>query len=494
MTGPTVSFSAITDADAGRYSVVASNSAGTTTSPDFLLTIVPVVAWGVGAVTNLPSALSNAVAIAAGYQHAVALRADGTVAAWGSNTYGQASVPLGLSNVVAVAAGHYHCLALKEDGTVAAWGNNNGGQISLPENATNVIAIAAGTAHSLALRADGIVLAWGDNYYNQTAVPASAINVVAIAARGDHNLALRADGTVVPWGDSSQGMNTVAYNANSLVAIAPGDSFNLALRSNGLYVTWGNFFPSGIPSSTSDVIGIASGSQHILLLRTGGRVTATGGYNLFSSPRLNVPAWLTNAVAVAGGYDFSLALARPAGGLPSLQRTQRQAWLGGVTAYAAMSAGQRIGSCRWRFNGANLPGATGPFLALSQLQASQGGDYSVVVSDTGGAVTSSLSHLSLVLPPLPQITQQPVSRTAGAGANVTFAVTAAATIPAAYQWQSQWEPNPRGDRRQLHGDERSSRGHGQLPSAPYELGRRRHQPSGDTLSNSKPANLRAATI
>lgn len=442
VTGPTVSFSAITYADAGRYSIVASNSSGTTAGPEFSLTVVPVAAWGVGAVTNLPSTLSNAVAIAAGYQHAVALKADGTVAAWGSNTYGQASVPLGLSNVVAVAAGDYHCLALKEDGTITAWGNNNGGQISLPANATNIIAIAAGTAHSLALRADGIVLAWGDNFYGQTTVPASATNVVAIAAYSDHNLALRADGTVLPWGDSSQGMNTLAYNANGLVAIAAGDSFNLALRTNGLYVTWGFFPPSGIPTSTSDVIGIASGSQHILLLRTGGRVTSVAGYNLFSSPRLNVPTWLTNAVAVAAGYDFSLALARPAGGLPILQRAQRQAWLGGETAYAAVSAGQRIASCRWRFNGANLPGATGPFLALSQLQAGQSGDYSVVVSDTGGAITSSVSHLSLVLPPLPQITQQPVSRTAGAGANVTFAVTAAATIPAAYQWQFNGNPVP----------------------------------------------------
>ena len=42
--------------------------------------------------------------------------------AWGDNDYGQCNVPAGLSGVVAVAAGAYHSLALKADGTVVAWG------------------------------------------------------------------------------------------------------------------------------------------------------------------------------------------------------------------------------------------------------------------------------------------------------------------------------------------------------------------------------------
>src|SRR5204862_7446898 len=42
-----------------------------------------------------------------------ALRPAGTVAAWGDNASGQASVPAGLNNVVAVAAGTFHGLALR---------------------------------------------------------------------------------------------------------------------------------------------------------------------------------------------------------------------------------------------------------------------------------------------------------------------------------------------------------------------------------------------
>ena len=56
------------------------------------------------------------VAIAAGAEHSLALRADGTVVAWGGNTYGQTKVPTGLSNVVAIAAWYLQILALEAGG------------------------------------------------------------------------------------------------------------------------------------------------------------------------------------------------------------------------------------------------------------------------------------------------------------------------------------------------------------------------------------------
>lgn len=131
--------------------------------------------------------------------HALALRADGTVWSWGSNNNGQLGdgtttdryTPVqvsGLSDVVAIAAGgvaryYYdgnyanyggHSLALKSDGTVWAWGNNSYGQLGdgTTTNRTtpvqvvglsDVVAIAAGAFHSLARKKDGTVWAWGLN-------------------------------------------------------------------------------------------------------------------------------------------------------------------------------------------------------------------------------------------------------------------------------------------------------------------------------------------
>jgi hypothetical protein len=56
--------------------------------------------------------LSNVVDIAAGWYFSLALRANGTVAAWGQNASGQTNVPSGLTNVIAIAAGQYHGMAL----------------------------------------------------------------------------------------------------------------------------------------------------------------------------------------------------------------------------------------------------------------------------------------------------------------------------------------------------------------------------------------------
>jgi alpha-tubulin suppressor-like RCC1 family protein len=142
-----------------------------------------VVAWGVNAsgVTNVPTGLSGVTAIACGYSHNLALKSDGTVVAWGDNYYGQTTgtsngitsavtanpVTLNtvvLSGVTAVAAGHNHSVALKSDGTLVAWGSgrvNTGassqfGQSIIPTNLSGVTAIAAGGAFTVAV---GIVSA-----------------------------------------------------------------------------------------------------------------------------------------------------------------------------------------------------------------------------------------------------------------------------------------------------------------------------------------------
>jgi hypothetical protein len=145
------------------------------------------------------------------------------------NDGGQASVPEGLNNAVAVAAGNYHSLALDVNGNVTGWG-----RVTVPEGLGNVIAIAGGGLHSLALRADGTVFSFG----GRSGIVDGLCNVVAVAAGSSHSLALRADGTVAAWVDAAHGggpvfLDTVPEGLVNVVAIAAGSYHDLALVANG---------------------------------------------------------------------------------------------------------------------------------------------------------------------------------------------------------------------------------------------------------------------
>ena len=134
----------------------------------------------------------------------MALKSDGTVIAWGENSFGQTNVPSDLTNVVGIAAGGGHNLALEASGTVVAWGGL-GTEGTVPAGLSNIVAIACGLEHNIALRQDGTVVAWGDNTYGQTNVPPGLTNVTAVAAGVGHNLvlvgSLSATGVPPGWGE-----------------------------------------------------------------------------------------------------------------------------------------------------------------------------------------------------------------------------------------------------------------------------------------------------
>ena len=298
----------------GPYSVVVRNPVGSVTSDSANVSIGQVIAWGDGSFgqTNLPPGLTNLAAIAAGVDHSVALKTDGTVVAWGENQIantvtGQTNVPPGLSNVVAVAAGSRHNLALKADGTVFGWGQNDSGQLTIPPGLTNVVAVAAGGGHSLALRRNGTVAAWGYNDFGQARVPFGLSNVVAIAAGGSYSVALRGDGTVRIWGDNSWGSIQPPAGLSNVAAIAAGWQHCAALKADGTVVSWGANYAglTNLPARLSNVVAIAAGGQHTLALKTDGSLV-TGGSA--SGSLLAVPPAASNIVAIAAGGAHNLVV------------------------------------------------------------------------------------------------------------------------------------------------------------------------------------------
>jgi alpha-tubulin suppressor-like RCC1 family protein/sugar lactone lactonase YvrE len=288
------------------YRVVASNRLGVAESAVRMAGLGrTAVAWGGDSVyrygeTNVPAGLSNVVAVAGRNYNSLALRDDGTVAAWGYNPLGLNDAPDGLSNVVAIACGYVYNLALHDNGTVAAWG---AGDTNTPTGLSNVVAVACGYDHSLALRQDGTVTAWGDNNYGETNVPPGLDNVVAVAGGGSFSVALRSDGTVAAWG--YLGATNVPAGLSNLVAIAAGSSHGLALRGDGTVAAWGdNYYgQTTVPAGLSNVVAIAAGLYHSLALRNDGTLVAWGDN---SYGQTNQPAGLTFVVDLAAGETHTL--------------------------------------------------------------------------------------------------------------------------------------------------------------------------------------------
>jgi alpha-tubulin suppressor-like RCC1 family protein len=186
-----------------------------------------VVTWGWNdrGQVDVPAGLVDVRDVAAGVAYSLALRSNGTVVGWGLNGYGQATPPDWLHDAIGIAAGGYHGLALLGDGRVVGWGRNDRGQASPPWWLTDVVAIAAGTMHSLALLRDGTVVQWG----LLSSSPPEGLRAVAIAAGSYHSLALRSDGTVVGWGANDYGQSTPPPGLKDVVMIAAGDGFSLAV-------------------------------------------------------------------------------------------------------------------------------------------------------------------------------------------------------------------------------------------------------------------------
>ena len=282
------------------------------------------LAWGCGGSVAgpcaVPGGLADPIALAAGGDHGLAVKADGNVVAWGCGfNYGQCNVPGGLAGVTAVAGSLTHSLALKSNGTVIAWGcgSLNRGQCTVPGGLVGVTAVAAGTYHSLALKSDGTVVAWGcggSQNYLQCDVPVGLIGVTAVAASTAHSLALKADGTVVAWGCGSfdAGQCTVPGGLLGVTAIAAGRTQSLALKSDGSVVAWGcgdlNFGQCNVPGGLSGVTAISAAYGHSLALKGDGTVVAWGcgpGHNF---GQCIVPAALAGVTAIAAGDFHSLAL------------------------------------------------------------------------------------------------------------------------------------------------------------------------------------------
>src|SRR5262249_1844019 len=93
---------------------------------------------------------------------------------------------------------------------------------------------------------------------------------------------------------------------------------------------------------------------------------------------------------------------------------------------------------QWRYNSANLAGATGSSVTFSNAQLAVAGGYAVVVSDSFGTVTSATASLTVKVPPI--INTQPQGVSVASGLPASFNVDVIGAAPLSFQWRLQGNP------------------------------------------------------
>jgi alpha-tubulin suppressor-like RCC1 family protein len=231
------------------------------------------------------------IEVSAGGQHALGLKSNNTLWAWGLNNTGQ--VGNGLSTCTfcppiyqttplqigsdndwkQISAGANFSGAIKFNGTLWCWGDNTANFVNngLPLNNTP-IQIGTDTSwsqldfgnysHLLALKTDGTIWSWG--YDITTDTPFVVIPIPSqigtnnywtdISAGADHDLAIKNDGTVWSWGrnyigqmgnGNVGGVQTLPQMIlssinNNFIKISGGMEFSSGIKSDGTLWAWGS--------------------------------------------------------------------------------------------------------------------------------------------------------------------------------------------------------------------------------------------------------------
>ncbi len=246
------------------------------------------------------------------------------------------------------------------------------------------------------------------------------------------------------------------FPANAWIVLA-GD-FNAGSRSEACVTTWNGYLTdTPIPVDNNGVSDTSANrnAPHdyvlpSLALTNFETASVCGALNypngLVFDSRVYSPTDLANNFSPVQAADSGLAqhmavikdfsiLATPATNPPVIvsQPNSQTNAVGVNISFGVNATGSGTLNYQWLLNGANILGATTNPLVIANAQLTNGGNYSVFITNNFGSVTSSLARLLVTNAP-PAITAQPQNQTVLAGQTATFNVSATGTSPLNFQW------------------------------------------------------------
>jgi hypothetical protein len=457
ISGSTNFILTITDAqtnDSGNYVLIVTNYGGSVTSSVAVLTVAssPVIVTqptnqvlAVG--SNATFAVTAVGILPLSYQWQVngTNLVDGTNLVTGGVFSGSTSNVLTITDVQTNDSGDYTVIVTNIAGSVIS----SNAVLTVATSPVIVTqptnqAVALGSNATFAVTAVGISplsYQWQTNGVNLTdggGISGSTNNVLTITDVQTNN-----SGTytvvitnIAGSATSSNAVLTVAMSpvivtqpTNQVLAV--GSTATLAVAAIGILPLSYQWQTNGVNLTDGGGIG---GSTNNVLTITDVQTNNSGTYTVI----------ITNIAGMVTSSNAVLTVASPP--VIEIQPTNQAMAVGSTAILAVTAVGTEPLNYQWQINGTNLVDGTDPvngditsgsttnMLTISNAQTNNSGNYTVIVTNIAGSVTSSNAVLTVTNMP-PTVTVQPMSQTVAVGTTVTFSVYGTGTSPFFFQWQ-----------------------------------------------------------
>ena len=232
------------------------------------------------------------------------------------------------------------------------------------------------------------------------------------------------------------GATTFTANPPSPEAATVGQSFSMTFKVTGAPTPAVSYEIVGTLPPGLSIPGMnASGILNATTGTISGTPTTAGNYSI------TIQAWdATNASGETNnvGYPVNFSVSGGTTAAPTIttQPASSTVTVGSTASFTVAATGTPGPTYQWRKGATAITGATAATLTLTNVQSTDAGTYSVVVTNSAGSVTSANATLTVTTSATaPTISTQPTSSTVTVGSTASFTVAATGTPAPTYQWR-----------------------------------------------------------
>ena len=412
----------VATADAGNYSVIITNLAGSVTS-----SIAPLTVVSSPAITTPPASLSVSAGAGASFTVTAAGSAplvyqwlkNGAPLADGGNVSGSATATLNLSAVSAGDAAGYSVIVSNSLGSATSPAATltvliPPAIVTPPASMTAI----AGSNVSFTVTASGTAplnFQWRKNGTAISGATSATLSLASVSAADAANYSVTVTNTA---GSATSGNATLTVLGPPAITSQPANATVVLGNPVSFTVTAGGTAPLSFQWLKNGVA-IPNANSNVLSFPTT-TTNDAGNYSVV----------VTNIVSSVASSGAALTVLVPAAIVT--QPADATVTVGNGVSFTVTASGTAPLNFQWRKNGTAISGATSATLSLASVSAADAANYSVTVTNTAGSATSGNATLTVLGPPA--ITSQPANATVVLGNPVSFTVTAGGTAPLSFQW------------------------------------------------------------